>query len=96
MIKRQDVENEIIELEKILEKYNIMTPKACKELENRGYHREALGTGDTAYTRSKLIRIQNIRSKCYLNGEYLVIGICNKAFSKGGQLYRGYVKKVID
>lgn len=95
-IKRKNVIREIKKLEKILKKHDRMDTKAKQELENLGYEEEILGTGYSAYTCSKYIGVMDIKSKCYLNGEYLVVGMCNLRYGRYGHQYRGMVKKVIE
>ena len=90
-IKKKEIEK----VTEALKKYNRMTMKATNVVEDMGYKFVDIGTGTSAYCCSKQIEVKNITSKKYLNGEFLVIGVCN---AKNGQgvTYRGYVKEVVD
>ena len=94
-IKKKEIKKEIEKLEGVLKKYNRMTVKATKVVEDMGYQYAYLGTGRSAYCCSKDIGVKNITSKKYLNGKFLVIGVCN---AKNGQgvTYRGYIKEIVD
>jgi hypothetical protein len=94
-IKKKEIKKEIEKLEGALKQYNRMTVKATNIIEDMGYKFVDIGTGRSAYCCSKDIEVKNITSKKYLNGEYLVIGICNTKYGKG-VIYRGYVKEVVD
>ena len=74
--------------------------KKCKDyrdllpvIEKYGFELETLGTGHSAYTYSCDTGIKNIKSRKYLNGIYLVIGVANTG-GKKGVYYRGYVLKI--
>ncbi|MDU7150416.1 MAG: hypothetical protein E6300_18300 [Clostridium sp.] len=67
-----------------------------RKLKDLGYEYSELGTGRSSYICSHDIEILNITSKYYLNGEFLVFGLCNFEYPKQGRVYRGYVKQIID
>lgn len=60
-----------------------------------GYELYDLGTGSSAYITSKIVRVQDVKSRFYLNGKYLCVGICSRGFGGYGNMYRAYVKKVV-
>jgi len=93
-IKRTEVKKEIKNLKKIVNQFQIMTPKICKELEEKGYELCDLGTGTSAYTCSRVVNKMDIKSRFYLNGKFLVAGLSNRRYGKGS-MYRGYVKKIV-
>jgi hypothetical protein len=39
--------------------------------------------------------VRDIKSKNFLNGKYLVTGCSNRRYGKGN-IYRGYVKEIIE
>ena len=94
-IKKKEIEKEIERVTEALKRYNRMTVKATNVVEDMGYEFVHLGTNRSAYCSSKRIEVKNITSKKYLNGEYLVIGVCNTKYGNG-VIYRGYVKAVVD
>ena len=94
IIKRKNVNKEIKKLEVLLKDYNNMTQEARNILIKRGYVKETLGTGDSAHILSGMIVQKNIKSRFFLNGEYLVIGISSKKRGNG-IYYRGYVKEIL-
>lgn len=63
--------------------------KAKKE----GFRNCDLGTGQSARTFSGAVDIQDIKSRKYLHGKYLVLGTSNISYGKG-TMYRGYVVKI--
>lgn len=93
-IKRNNLNKE---LEKLKAIKNIPTGKRLyDELYKLGYTYRELGTGSSSYICSHNIKVLNITSKLYLNGEYLVFGLCNYQYPRQGRVYRGFVKKIID
>ena len=93
-IKNNEVKKEIKVLEKKLKDFTMMNKNAKQLLEDLGYTQEMLGTGESAYITSKNIKEMNIKSKQYLNGKYLVVGISSIKNGKGC-IYRGFVKKIV-
>ena len=95
-IKLSEVKKEIKKVKKIIKDYYRIDKEARQVLTKLGYTQENLGTGLTAYTKSKDVKVMDINSNSirYLSGKYLVIGISNTRNGKG-VLYRGFVKKII-
>ena len=94
-IRREDINKEMEILKEILSNYWRMDDKAYSELYKRGYMLMDLGSQKDAYICSKQIRIKELNSQKYLNGEYLVVGICNTLYG-GWPMYRGFVKEIVD
>ncbi|PJW18898.1 hypothetical protein [Geobacillus sp. WSUCF-018B] len=97
-IKRKDVEKEIEFLKELNNKYpkSTETKIIAQELEKRGYTLELLGTGQSANIGLREIAVKNLKSKEYLNGEYLVFGYRKHRFSSKYFVRMGYVKKIVD
>jgi len=93
-IKRNNLNKEIEKLNAIKNIPN--GERLYTELYKLGYTYKELGTGSSSYICSHNIKILNITSKLYLNGEYLAFGLCNYKYPGQGIVYRGFVKKVID
>jgi len=74
----------------IVNRYNNINAACRAELEQLGFHYEELGTGESAYTCSGKIEVMDIKSRYYLNGKYLVVGMSNRGYRKGC-IYRGMV-----
>jgi hypothetical protein len=91
-IQKENIKKEMELVQSILTK-KIITKDIKQQLTNMGYTHKALGTGASAYTTSKNIAVQNIKSKYYLNGEYLVVGTCSQKCGMGN-IYYGYVKQI--
>ncbi|MFR5264479.1 hypothetical protein [Clostridium sp.] len=94
-IDRKNVKDEIKKIKKITNKHTRMNKEIYDELERMGYYYAELGTGSTACTSSMVISVQDIKSRYYLNGEFLVVGLASKRYGNGC-MYRGYVKEVIN
>ena len=70
-----------------------MTEELRIWLKDRGYVEEYLGTGNSAYITSCDIKEMDIKSRKYLKGKYLVVGLSNIKNGKGN-IYRGLVKSI--
>ena len=93
-IHRNDLNKEI---EKLMNLKVIPTNKKLyTKLNDLGYTYEELGTGKSSSICSHNIAVMNIASRYYLNGEFLVFGLCNLQYLKKGKIYRVYVKQIID
>lgn len=94
-IKRDKVNKEIEELNILLKDFNRIGKKAKNILEKRGYIKEILGTGSSSKIFSKQVKELNIKSKKFLKGEYVAVGVYSEY--RGENFYfRGYVKKIVD
>jgi len=90
------------EAKEILKEAEEIKRKGCRDyrdllpiVEKYEFELKTLGTGHSAYTYSCDTGIKNIKSRKYLNGTYLVIGVANEG-SRKGVYYRGYVLKIKD
>ena len=83
------------ELRKELEKISHMGCEKAKSLmKKHGFTFCEIGTGKSCYTSSKSVWIDEVTTKKYLNGTFLVVGTCNSKFGKG-VIYKGYVIEVV-
>lgn len=94
IIRQSALEDEMQELIAISKDRTLKPHEKYNLVEARGYSLEYLGSGESAYTCAHQVKQQEIHSRKYLNGNYLVYGTWRIKYGCG-VIYRGYVKLIV-
>ena len=94
IIRESALEEEMQELQAISEDRTLKVHEKYERVEAMGYLLEYLGSGSSAYTSAHRVQQQEIHSRKYLNGKYLVYGTWGIKYGRG-VIYRGYVKLIV-